>query len=164
MVSTALLYVGDAVYEHILHQRMVRFAASSDRKTDGASNMMILNGEKGYVGDTGILVQYLENGSIKITGRNPYDKSIWKKLGSVKLQKGTYTLTGLTGQQKNTVELQLSVETDTKSLSYYCQYDKEVTFFIDKERLVNLHLRIYPYADLDAVARPAIYMENDGEI
>lgn len=80
------------------------------------------------------------------------------------MKKGTCTLTGLSGQQKDSVELQLGVETDTESLSYFRQYDEDVTFYIDQERQARLYLRVYPYAEIDTLARPAIYMENDRKI
>lgn len=74
IACTAPLYTGNAVRNNILHQCMARFAEASAREIDGASNLMLLNGEEGYIGDTGILVQYQKKGYIEISGSNSYDK------------------------------------------------------------------------------------------
>lgn len=161
---TGLFYTGDIIQTNVRHRRMVRYAANSARESDGAPNLVILNGVEGFVADTNIFVKYMNDGYIKISGINPYGKSLWKKLSTTKLQKGTYTLTGLKGIKEETIELQLGIETGTNYLKYYSQCDENVTFSIDQDRVTFLCIRVYPYAEVNTIARPAIYMEKKVEI
>ena len=68
-------------------------------------------------------------------------------------------MTGLSGFEENTVELQLMFWNPEKDgYDYYFQRDKEVTFQIFEEKDTMLFVRVYPYIGIiDTVARPGVY-------
>lgn len=68
---------------------------------DGAINLLVLNGESGYVGDSEIYVSYRDDGGIHVAGSS--DSVGYLLIGKPTLESGSYTLTGFSGQEPNTV-------------------------------------------------------------
>ena len=140
---------------------MKEYSLNSARPEDGAENLIIMNGNAGYIGMTHAHLSYMKDGSIQIKGYNPDSSSAWKKLCDFVLEPGTYTLTGLKGFQPETLELQYSIFNEEKGgYDYYSQYDEDLTITIPKKRKARLHVRIYPFTEVDTLARPAIYKEQ----
>ena len=140
---------------------MAGYARASFRETDGAVNLVVMSGAPGYVDRSGVYLQYLQDGFIRIKGSNESESSRWKKIGELTLEPGTYTLTGLSGCEESTAELQLTVINAEGKKTYYRQFDADVTFELSVGSEAALHVRVYPHTEIDVVARPAIYKEAD---
>lgn len=131
MITLAVLCTCDAVAKHILHQQMVQNSIASTRE-DGSANRVIMNGKPGYIGPSSVQLSYLKDGWISLAGDNVEENNGWKLLSTFTLESGLYTLTGLKEQDENTIALQLRVEDDTGFYRYIYQYDKDVSFKIEK--------------------------------
>ena len=112
----------------ITRQTMIENARASARKTDGAPNLVILNGESGSIAGTSSRIRYLNDGYIEVSACNSSDASLWKKISTIELMPGKYTLTGLTDLGENTIELLLSIEIDNEHKRYFSQYNGETSF------------------------------------
>lgn len=136
---------------------MVQYSLASVRD-DGATNRVVMNGKEGYLGYSSVSISYLTDGWIKLAGENNEDSDGWKLISEFTLEPGTYTLTGLKGQQENTVALQLYIEDDSGNHHYLYQYDDDVQFTADRSTNATLHVRVYPTVEnVDVKARPAVY-------
>lgn len=71
------------------------------------------NGKPGYLGYSSVHLSYLEDGWISLVGDNVEESNGWKLLSTFTLETGSYTLTGMRGQDENTVALQLHIEDET---------------------------------------------------
>ena len=91
-----------------------------------------MNGKPGYIGPSSVQLSYLKDGWISLAGDNVEENNGWKLLSTFTLESGLYTLTGLKEQDENTIALQLRVEDDTGFYRYIYQYDKDVSFKIEK--------------------------------
>ena len=160
VITLAVLYSCDTVAKHILHQRMARYSLASARE-DGTSNRVIMNGKPGYLGYSSVHLSYLKDGWICLTGDNFEEGNGWKLLSTFTLEPGTYTLTGMRGQDENTVALQLHIEDDTGFSRYIYQYDEDVSFTIERAVDAVLNVRVFPETEgIDAKARPAVYKDE----
>ena len=139
---------------------MVQYSIASARE-DGEPNRVILNGKPGYLGYSTVLLSYLKDGWISLVGDNVEESNGWKLLSTFTLEPGTYTLTGMKGQDENTIALQLRVEDDTGYHHYFYQYDEDVNFTIERPMEAKLHVRVYPETEgIDVNARPAVYRDE----
>ena len=130
-------------------------------REDGSPNRVIMNGKPGYLGYSSVHLFYFEDGWIKLVGDNVEEGNEWKLLSTFTLEPGTYTLTGMMGQDKNTIALQLRIEDDTGYYRYYYQYDEDVNFIIERPVDATLHVRVYPEVEgIDVKARPAVYRDE----
>ena len=86
---------------------MIAASIASSRETDGAENRVVMYGDSGYVGHSGVFVKYLQDGYVHIYGKSRSENYQWKKLADFTLEPGNYSLTGLTNVPENTVQLQL---------------------------------------------------------
>ena len=130
-------------------------------REDGIPNRVVMNGKPGYLGDSSVRREYLKDGWISLKGNNVGKSNVWKLLSTFALEPGTYTLTGLKGQDENTIALQLRIENDTGVHRYLYQYDEDVSIIIEKQVDVALHVRVYPEVDgIDVRARPAVYRDE----
>lgn len=155
-----LLYSGNAVRNHVIHQRMVEFATASSRE-DGAPNRVVMNGKDGYLGYSSVRLSYLKDGWISLEGDNEEESSGWKLISTFTLEPGTYTLTGVKGQEEDTVALQLHIEDETGFYRYLYQYDEDVTFIVERSVEATLHVRVYPETvGVNIPARPAVYRDE----
>ena len=159
-VSLALLYVGNGIHKSVIHQRMVQYSIASARE-DGSPNCVVMLGTPGYLGESNVSLSYLEDGFIRLTGDNPNESNGWKLIARFSLEPGKYTLTGLKGQEENTIALQLHIEDSTGFYRYLYQYDEDVMFTVEREAEATLHARVYPEVEeIDVTARPAVYKEG----
>ena len=160
LATLALLYTGDAIAKHILYQRMAQYSIASARE-DGAPNRVVMNGRQGYIGSSSVQLSYLKDGWISLAGDNIEECSGWKLLSTLTLEPGNYMLTGLKGQDENTIALQLRIEDDTGVYRYIYQYDEDVSFTIERTVDAALHVRVYPETEgIDVNARPAVYRDE----
>ena len=160
IVSLALLYIGNSIHKSVIHQRMVQYSIASARE-DGAENHVVMLGTPGYLGESNVRLSYLEDGYIRLTGDNPSENNGWRRISEFSLDPGIYTLTGIKGQEENTIALQLRIEDSTGFYRYLYQYNKDVVFTVEREVDATLHARVYPNTyEIDLTARPAVYEEG----
>ncbi len=139
---------------------MVQYSIASSRE-DGTPNRVILNGNPGYIGPSSVHLSYLKDGWISLIGDNVEESDGWKLLSRFTLEPGTYSLTGMKGQDESTIALQLRIEDDTGYYHYYYQYDEDVAFTIERPMEAALHVRVYPEIEvIDLKARPAVYRDE----
>ena len=137
---------------------MLEGAAATARTTDGAENRVVMLGDSGFVDFSPVYLKYLEGGQIRISGANSTDRHRWKKIARITLPPGTYTFTGLKAAPK-TVELQLDYSGEDGHV-WLSQWNEDITFELDEERDVELHVKVYAGVTVDAIARPAIYKDE----
>lgn len=136
---------------------MVQYSIASSR-SDGTPNRVVMNGKSGAVGYSYVRLQYLEDGWIRLTGENNTNSDAWKIISSFSLEPGTYTLTGMKEQERNTVALQLYIKDDKSNYRYLYQYDEDVKFTVEQECNATLYVRVYPKVEKIYVkARPGVY-------
>ena len=139
---------------------MVQYSTVSGR-ADGALNRVVMNGDGGYLGYSSVRLSYLEDGWIALIGDNEEEYDGWKLIAHFPLEPGSYTLTGMRGQQVNTVALQLYVEDDTEKHYYLYQHDEDVRFIVERKSTATLHARVYPkILGVNIKVRPAVYRDE----
>lgn len=160
LATLALICIGDTIAKQIVHQRMVQYSIDSARE-DGTPNRVVMNGKPGYVGGSSVLLSYLKDGWISLIGDNVEGSNGWKLLSTFSLEPGMYTLTGIKGQDENTIALQLYIEDDTGFYRYIYQYDEDVSFTTERSADAVLHVMVYPKVEgIDVKARPAVYRDE----
>ena len=150
-------------YREIQHQKMVRYAALYDRE-DGSENLLVLNGKNGYAWNTDVYVEYLNDGSINISGVS--DIQSWWPIADIALESGHYSASGL----EDTTGGLLGIE-----LSYYNKYSKKyevlcpdigmnptVEFELSETTPIRAYVRVYPGFHAECTATPFIYKEEKG--
>ena len=141
----------------MIHQRMVEYSIASARE-DGTSNCVIMNGKAGALGYSYVKLYYLEDGWIRLEGKNKDDSDGWRLLTKFNLEPGKYTFTGMRGQAENTIALQLHYYDDTGFSQYLYQFDEDIDFTVERVSEAMLHVRVYPNVEsLNVLARPAVY-------
>lgn len=160
-MTLCFLYAADGIRKHIIHDKMVSYAKASARSTDDAENRVIMDGKPGYLGYSSVYLSYLKDGWISLVGDNVEEYNGWKLLSTFTLEPGTYTLTGMKGQDENTIALLLHIKVDTGYYHYYYQYDEDLTFTIEGTVEAALHVQVYPKVEgIDMKARPAVYRDE----
>ena len=155
LLSMVLCSMVPFSYREVRHQKMVRLAAIYDRE-DGIKNLLVLNGKNGYAWNTDVYVEYLNDGSIRITGTS--DKRSWWPIGEISLEPGVYSFSGLSGVEKNTVGLEL--ETDNHRFAPDVGPVDEVKFTLDETTKLKVYVSVYDGCDCDVIATPVIYKEG----
>ena len=155
LISMVLCSMVPFSYREVRHQKMVRLAAIYDRE-DGAKNLLVLNGKNGFAWDTDVYVEYLNDGSIHIKGTS--DRRSWWPIGKVTLEPGMYSLSGLSGVEKDTVGLEL--ETDNHRFAPDVGPVDVVEFTLEETTKLMVYVSVYDGCDCDVVATPAIYKEG----
>lgn len=139
---------------------MIEYSLASVRE-DGASNRVVMIGKPGYLGYSSVLLSYLNDGWISLVGDNVEESNGWKLLSTFTLEPGTYTLTGMKGQDEKTIALQLHIEDETGFYKYFYEYDEDVRFSIERPSEAVLHVRVYPgVEEINVRARPAVYKDD----
>ena len=139
---------------------MLQYSLVSVRD-DGTSNRVVMNGKEGRLGYSSVRLSYLTDGWIQLSGENNEDSNGWKLISEFILEPGTYTLTGMKGQQENTVALQMYIEDEWGNYRYLYQYDDDVQFTVDHFMNSSIHVRVYPTVkNVDVKARPAVYRDE----
>lgn len=143
------------------YQTMKRYAALNDR-ADGAKNLLILNGEPGFVGNTDIYVEYNDDGSLSITGFS--DSRAWKRIGQLTLGSGQYSFSGLSGTAEKTVAIELEYYNKERGEFIRLTPDigpiEETVFDLEENTRIRAYVGVYPGAEGDCLARPVIYRED----
>ena len=155
------LYCYDLIVGHITHQNMISGSIASKRESDGAPNLIVMDGNSGFVGTSSVRLKYHSNGYVSIKGKNDTEQFQWKKISEFEIKPGKYTLTGLSVKEK-TIDLRLIAEKDSRDPMCYYQHNEDVTFEILEPCIVRLHFRVYPGVEINTIARPAIYEEKSG--
>ena len=138
---------------------MVASSINSSRE-DGTPNRVVMKGKEGYLGDSLVYIQYLEDGWIKMSGENLERRYNQILISEFVLEPGKYTLTGLR-EQKNTIDLQLGLKEEAGFHSYFYQYNEDVSFSIEQMAEAALYVRVYPeIEEIDVKARPAVYRDD----
>ncbi len=160
LATFSLLYTGDAIEKHFLHQRMEQYSLASARE-DGTPNRVVMNGKLGFLGHSSVHLSYLKDGWIRLIGDNAEENDIWILLSTLTLEPGTYSLTGMKGQGENTIALQLYFKDETGFSRYIYQYDEDVYFSVERSVEASLHVRVYPEVEgIDVKIRPAVYKDE----
>ena len=160
IMTLLLLDIGTSINKYFIHQKMVQYSIASVRE-DGVENRVVMIGIPGYIGESLVYLNYLENGYIELSGSNPEEQYGWKKLSEFVLDPGTYTLTGMKGLGEQIIALQLRISDDKGFYRYIYQYNEDVEFKVDQQSEATLHVMIYPLAEnIDVIVRPAVYKEG----
>lgn len=140
---------------------MLSYSIASARESDGAKNIIIMNGNSGYIGESNVYLKYLDDGYISIKGFNSETINGWcKLLSTFEIEPGNYTLTGIK-TERETVALQLHIFNDTGIDRYLFQNDQDVGFIVEETAVATLQVRVYPLIEnLDLIARPAVYKDE----
>ena len=116
-------------------------------------------GNSGFVGNSRIYVHYLSDGYISISGYSRSENYQWKKISDFILKPGTYSFTGLSGVDPETVQLQLDYP-EGDSFKWYFLWNEDIQFTIDETKEVELYIRVFPGVSVNTVARPAVYRDE----
>jgi len=160
IVSLSILAIGNQIYKAVIKQRMISYALASARESDGAENLVIMDGRSGNVGSSTIQLKYLDDGYISIKGENLDDTGQWKQISEIELDPGRYTLTGLKNSSQTIVAIRLHLEDSEGTVANYWQYDEDIQFSIINTCKAMLSIRVNQYAEVDAIARPAVYKDD----
>ena len=142
-------------YKEVRHQKMVRYAAYHNRE-DGTKNLLVLNGKNGFAWDTGVYIEYLNDGSIRIAGQS--DRRSWWPIGELTLEPGVYSFSGLSGVEKDTVGLTL--ETYNQRFAPDVGPVDAVEFTLEETTKLMVYVSVYDGCDCDVIATPVIYKEG----
>ena len=162
LIATILvLTVAKGIIVSYRHQRMVNGANSSYRHSDFAQNLLIMDGDSGFVGASKVYVKYQQNGVIQISGVNNTDEYQWKRIAELWLNSGSYTFTGLNEGVPEEIELQLDYRNDEDtSYEWFFLSNEDICFEINETKKVEVFVRIGPNIEVCLSARPALYKEN----
>lgn len=156
LVSIILCVLVPVGYQKIEYQKMVKLAASHDRD-EKTKNLLVLNGKNGNVWNTNVFVKYLSDGSIHIKGTA--DKQSWWPIGSVTLEPGCYSFSGLSDTKENTVGLELEAYNQRFAPDVGAA-NEEVKFTLTKTTEIMVYVIVYEDCDCDVIATPVLYREE----
>ncbi len=162
-LTMVILYTGKSVCNFFTRKRMEEGAFASVRVRDGAPNMLILNGQSGEVGASKIKVRFLDDGFISIQGINNTESRQWKQISSVELEPGTYTLSELSCDSDESLQIQLNYHDPDGNMVWHFQWYEDITFTIEKKEIADVYILVMPNAELDEIVRPTLYKENEIE-
>ena len=161
MSFVVIMIVLPLSYHAINHVSMKKYAALNNRD-DGTENLLILNGEAGYISDTDMYVLYNDDGSLTIRGAT--DKRAWKLLGFFTLKPGKYLFAGLSGTESESVAIELEYYRADKGKFVRLTPDigpiDETTFILESNSRIKALIGVYPGATGEYTARPVIYRED----
>lgn len=162
LLATLVILCGTSEFrKRRLHRKMVAYALASSRESDGAENLFILDGKAGYLGESGVYLEYKKDGYIHLFGDNKKSNNCWKKISEFEIEPGTYTLTGMSGVPENTIVLQFRISDDNGWHETIFQWDEDVQVTVDRELTATLHIMVYPNVNgIDTVARPGLYKDE----
>lgn len=161
LISCLITSVTFIVYIAWNSQKMIMYAALNNRD-DGVVNVLVLNGESGYVGKTSVYVKYLSDGRLSIKGSS--EKRAWKLIGQITLLPGKYSFSGLTGTAENTIAIELEYFNRDKGKFIRLTPDvgpiDEVVFSLQEKTEIRAYVGVYPGAKGSFTARPVIYRKE----
>lgn len=161
LTTVLILLTIPFAFQGLNYLTMKNYAALNDR-ADGTKNLLILNGEPGYVGTTSVYVAYNDNGSLSITGSSV--SRAWKRIGQLTLGSGHYSFSGLSGTRKNTVAIELEYYDKERGgfirLTPNVGPIEEAIFDLEEDTRIRAYVGVYPGAEGDYLARPVIFRED----
>ena len=159
MLLTVVAITLGFAYQGIRWQERKRLAALNNRE-DGAINLLVLNGESGFVGESEVYVSYRDDGGIHVTGSS--DTVGYLLIGRPTLEPGSYTLTGFSGVEPNTSGIYLEKKVDGSYLRFTPDLGPVdiVSFVLDKTEKIRAYIKTYPGAEVEFTAYPVIYKEE----
>ena len=150
-------------YKEVRHQKMVRLAAIYDRE-DGIKNLLVLNGKNGYAWNTDVYVEYLNDGSINISG--VADIQSWWPIADITLESGHYFASGLEDTTGGLLGIELAYyNKNSKKYEVLCPdigVNPSVEFELCETTLIRAYVRVYPGFHAECTATPVIYKEEKG--
>lgn len=160
VLTAAFISVGLGCRE-LKWREMKKLAACNDRE-DGSVNLLVLSPEPVYIGETGFSVSYNSDGSIKIAGSA--DKRAWIEIGRLTLGKGSYSFSGLSGVEEETVAIELEYyDADQQNFVRFTPdvgRIERVEFTLQDSTRLRALIGLYAGAEGTFTARPAIYRED----
>ena len=150
LLTIVLLYSGKYVIQEARKSAMLTASKASFRSIDGAINQVVMYGSSGYIGHSDINIQ----------GNNRSDTYQWKKIANFSLMPGTYSFTGLTGVDPETVELQLDYP-EGEGYRWLFQWNSDIQFTIVERKEIELYIRAFPGATVNVNAMPAVYRDKE---
>lgn len=140
---------------------MLKGANASYRLSDFAQNLLIMDGDSGYVGTTKVYVKYLQDGVIQINGSNITDEYQWKRIAEFWIDSGSYTFTGLLEGKTDEIELQLDYRNnDDTSYEWFFLSTEDIHIDVNEAKRVEVFVRVGPNIEVNLLARPALYKDN----
>ena len=150
-------------YKEVRHQKMVRIAALYDRE-DGAKNLLVLSGKSGNAWDTDVYVEYLNDGSINISGVS--DIQSWWPIADITLESGHYSASGLEDTTDGLLGIELAYyNKNSKKYEVLCPdigINPTVEFELSETTPIRAYVRVYPGFHAECTATPVIYKEEKG--
>ncbi len=140
---------------------MLKGANASYRLSDHAQNLLIMDGDSGYVGTSKVYVKYLQDGIVQISGINNTDEYQWKRIATFWIDRGSYTFTGLLEGKTDEIELQLDYRNDDDTgYEWFFLSTKDIHIDVNETKKVEVFVRVGPNIEVSLLARPALYKEN----
>ncbi len=160
LVSILCFSVLSVIIKDVTHRKMIAGALASARDADGEPNLLVLDGDSGFVGASSVRLDYLNGGYISLNGKTHLESTQWKRICETHLEPGHYTLTGLSVDEK-IVAIRLAVKNQQDEIleSYY-QFASDVNFIVVDPSLITVHIMVFPNVEVDTIARPAVYKEK----
>lgn len=160
IISLSMLITGNQIVKSVIHRRMLLYALASARESDGAQNLVVMDGYSGFIGSSMIELKYKEDGFILIKGTNQDETDQWKQIAEIELVPGIYTLAGLKGSSQDVVALRLHLKGVDGAVTNYWQFDEDVQFTVAEQSHATLSVRVNQYAKVNTIARPAVYKDE----
>lgn len=142
-----------------LYKLYMQNCASRYNSTDGNSNLLVLNGKWGFVGDSNVFVYYSLNGEVHITGSS--DIRAWKQIGEVELEPGEYYVSGFSGVESQSFTIEFEVY-DAEEQKYWDVTSElgavsEDYFELLEKTTIKVYVGVYPGCEGTVIATPVIY-------
>lgn len=148
-------------YQSMRWHEMRRLAAMNDR-ADGTKNLLILNPDPKYIGESDFNVFYNPDGSILIEGSA--ENRAWIEIGRQTLDAGMYSFSGLSGVAEKTIGIEL--EYYDAEQGKYVRLTPDVgliemtEFELSAPTKVRALIGLYEGAEGEYTARPVIYRKE----
>ncbi len=164
LITLSLLILTQFINDQRTRDKMLEGAIVSSRMTDGARNLFVLNGRSGYIGLSSVRAEFLSDGFVRVYGINRTNRIQWKKLSTVQLDPGEYSLDGLSYNQDEVIKLQLNYSGgEGERTVWHYHWDREVIFFVEEEKNADLYIMVYPNMEIDELIRPTLYYNEKQE-
>lgn len=159
LLTLSILFIGKIITSEVIRSFMEKGREASFRVTDGAQNLVLMKGASCYIRFSHVYLKYDYDGYIIVSGRNDTENYQWEKIADLDLLPGTYTFTGLSIDTDDVIDLQLDYR-EGDSFVWFFQTNDDIHFTIEEEKKAEIYVRVHPYAEVNVVARPAIYKDD----
>lgn len=159
LITAVLFECVPFTYKYVKHLIMVERVSYFDLE-DGTKNLLVLNGDSGYVGDSDVYVEFLKDGSISISGSS--DVIAWKRIGEIALGAGDYFFSINTESEKNYNLEFVVLKYDSKNKKYSRLIsdntsDKCNIFYLSDKEDVFAYIGVKECENVDLLATLALY-------